>query len=86
MRKVHEISDFTHCFDHRCDQGIGVEIAPQVGKAGHKVLLGARDVTLGAATAAALWDRDRGPLLQNSLLLSLMHSRNCGLEAESATE
>jgi hypothetical protein len=32
MRKVHELSDFTHCIDHRCDQGIGVEIARQVGR------------------------------------------------------
>ncbi|HXO33507.1 MAG TPA: SDR family NAD(P)-dependent oxidoreductase [Candidatus Acidoferrales bacterium] len=31
------------------NKGIGLEIARQVGKAGHSVLVGARDVTLGEA-------------------------------------
>ena len=36
------------------NKGIGFEIARQVGKAGHLILLGARDVKLGEAAAAVL--------------------------------
>ena len=40
------------------NKGIGFEIARQIGKAGHLVLLGARDATLGEAAAAALRAED----------------------------
>jgi hypothetical protein len=40
--------------DNRVDRGIGFEIARQIGKAGHRVLLGARDATRGKAAAAKL--------------------------------
>ncbi len=36
------------------NKGIGFEIARQIGRAGHLVLLGARNATLGEAAAAAL--------------------------------
>jgi NAD(P)-dependent dehydrogenase (short-subunit alcohol dehydrogenase family) len=36
------------------NKGIGLEIARQVGEAGHRVLLGARDMSLGEAAAAML--------------------------------
>jgi len=36
------------------NKGIGFEVARQLGRANHRVLLGARDATLGAAAAAAL--------------------------------
>ena len=36
------------------NKGIGFEVARQLGRANHRVLLGARDATLGAAVAAAL--------------------------------
>lgn len=36
------------------NKGIGFEIARQLGKAGHRILLGARDVRLGEAAAEAL--------------------------------
>jgi NAD(P)-dependent dehydrogenase (short-subunit alcohol dehydrogenase family) len=36
------------------NKGIGLEIARQIGRAGYRVLLGARDVTLGEATAVVL--------------------------------
>ena len=36
------------------NKGIGLEIARQVGKAGHSVLVGARDVTLGEAASTIL--------------------------------
>jgi NAD(P)-dependent dehydrogenase (short-subunit alcohol dehydrogenase family) len=36
------------------NKGIGFELTRQLGKAGHRVLLGARDVSLGEAAAAAL--------------------------------
>jgi NAD(P)-dependent dehydrogenase (short-subunit alcohol dehydrogenase family) len=36
------------------NKGIGLEIARQIGKAGHRILLGARDAALGEAAAATL--------------------------------
>lgn len=36
------------------NKGIGFEVARQLGRANHRVLLGARDATLGAAAAATL--------------------------------
>lgn len=36
------------------NKGIGLEIARQIGKADHRVLLGARDASLGEAAASAL--------------------------------
>lgn len=36
------------------NKGIGLEIARQIGKSGHRVLLGARNATLGEAAASAL--------------------------------
>jgi NAD(P)-dependent dehydrogenase (short-subunit alcohol dehydrogenase family) len=36
------------------NKGIGLEIARQVGKAGHSVLVGARDLTLGEAASTIL--------------------------------
>jgi NAD(P)-dependent dehydrogenase (short-subunit alcohol dehydrogenase family) len=40
------------------NKGIGFEVTRQLGKAGHRVLLGARDVALGEAAAAALKAED----------------------------
>ena len=36
------------------NKGIGLEIARQLGKADHRVLIGARDASLGEAAASAL--------------------------------